>query len=357
MSIGSAVAIAVTNAQLYKEAKARKQHLEATLEHNNSPILITDADNNLHLLNQLARTRLGLTNEAIGKPVLEVIEPPVLGVILTQPISELKNIALHERIVLADGSVWVPRVAPIPEHGRILILQDITALQELDESKDLFVATVSHDMRAPLNAITGFAQNLSEMGPLNEDQQLFVNHIISSTERMMNMVNGLLELAKVNTHWQQQKHACDIAQIVKDVVQDFQGIAQAKRLKLSLNMASALSMVEGDATQLRSAVSNLLDNAIKYSTADHPIIITAQNKADTVLISVQDTGIGIAAAEQPHIFEMFYRAAPGVASGVGLGLSLVKSIAKSHQGQVWVESQLDYGSTFYLQLPTQTGKA
>jgi signal transduction histidine kinase/CheY-like chemotaxis protein len=351
MSIGSAVAIAVTNAQLYKEAEARKQHLEATLEHNNSPILITDADNNLHLLNQLARTRLGLTNEAIGKPVLEVIEPPVLGVILTRPISELKNLALHERVILTDGSVWVPRVAPIPEHGRILILQDITSLQELDEAKDLFVATVSHDMRAPLNAITGFAKNLGEMGPLNEEQELFANHIISATERMMNMVNGLLELAKVNTRWQQQKQACDIAQIVKDVVHDFQGIALAKRMKLVLNAADTLSFVEGDATQLRSAVGNLIDNAIKYSTADHIITITAQNEDDAVLITVHDEGIGIAAQEQPHIFEMFYRAAPGVASGVGLGLALVKSIAKSHQGKVWLESQAGEGSTFYLQLP------
>ena len=354
MSIGSAVAIAVTNAQLYKEAKARKQHLEATLEHNNSPILITDTDNNLLLLNQLARTRLGLTNEAIGKPVLEVIEPPVLGVILTRPISELKSSALHERVILADGSVWLPRVAPIPEHGRILILQDITALQELDEAKDLFIATVSHDMRAPLNAITGFAQNLDEIGTLNEEQRLFVDHIIASTERMMNMVNGLLELAKVNTHWQQQKQACDIAQIAKDVVQDFRAIAQAKRLNLVLETPDTLSMVEGDATQLRSAVSNLLDNALKYSMADQTVTITMQDEDDTVLLSVQDEGIGIAPSEQPHIFEMFYRAAPGSANGVGLGLALVKSIVKSHQGKVWLESQTGKGSTFYLQLPVSS---
>ncbi|MCB8944604.1 MAG: GAF domain-containing protein [Ardenticatenaceae bacterium] len=352
MSIGSAVAIAVNNAQLYKEAEARKQHLEATLEHNTSPILITDGDNNLHLLNQVARTRLGLTNEAIGKPVLEVVEPPVLGVILTRPISELKDLPLYERIVLKDGSVWVPRVAPIPQHGRILILQDITSLQELEEAKDLFIATVSHDMRAPLNAIAGFAQNLSYMGPLNEEQEVFVNHILSSTDRMMNMVTGLLELAKVNTRWQQQKHPCDIGQIIRDVVNDFEGIALANHIKLVLQTEESLPAVEGDATQLRSAVSNLVDNAIKYSTADHTITITAKNQPETLLLSVQDEGIGIPAEQQPHIFEMFYRAAPAAASGVGLGLALVKSIVKSHQGQIWVESEEGQGSTFYLQLPT-----
>jgi two-component system sensor histidine kinase VicK len=352
MSIGSAVAIAVTNAQLYKEAEARKQHLEATLEHNTSPILITDADDNLHLLNQVARTRLGLTNEAIGKPVLEVMEPPVLGVILTQPVSKLKNLPLYERITLPDGSVWVPRVAPIPEHGRILILQDITALQELEEAKDLFVATVSHDMRAPLNAIVGFAQNLSYMGPLNEEQEIFVTHILSSADRMTNMVTGLLELAKVNTHWQQQKHPCDISEIIKDVIHDFEGIALAKHMKLELNMDDGLHFVEGDATQLRSAVSNLIDNALKYSTANHTITTVAKNEDKAVLISVTDQGIGIPAEQQVHIFEMFYRAAPSAASGVGLGLALVKSIAKSHQGQVWVESEEGEGSTFYLKLPT-----
>ena len=351
MSIGSAVAIAITNAQLYKEAETRKQHLETTLEHNTSPILITDAEDNLHLLNQVARTRLGLTNEAIGKPVLEVVEPPVLGVILTQPVNELKNLPLYERLTLSDGSVWVPRVALIPEHGRILILQDITALQELEEAKDLFVATVSHDMRSPLNAITGFAQNLGDMGPLNEDQELFVSHILSSTERMMNMVTGLLELAKVNTRWQQQKQPCNLGEVIKDVMQDFAGIALAKHIGLTFTMNDSLHLVEGDSTQLRSAISNLIDNAIKYSTANHHITIQARNQANNVLLSVQDEGIGIAAEQQPHIFEMFYRAAPGAATGVGLGLALVKSIAKSHQGQVWLESVLGEGSTFYLQLP------
>jgi signal transduction histidine kinase len=275
----------------------------------------------------------------------------VLGVILTRPISELKNLALYERIILSDGSVWVPRVAPIPEHGRILILQDITALRELEESKDLFVATVSHDMRAPLNAITGFAQNLGDMGPLNEDQELFVHHIIASTERMMDMVNGLLELAKVNTRWQQEKQACHIGEIIQDVIHDFDGVTLARHLELIFKSQAALQPVEGDSTQLRSAVSNLIDNAIKYSKPEQRIIITAQNEAETVVVSVQDEGIGIPVNEQEHIFDMFYRAAPAAANGVGLGLALVKSIVKSHQGKVWVESKAGQGSTFYLQLP------
>ncbi len=351
MSIASAVAIAVTNAGLFREAETRKQQLEATLEHNNSPILITDLDNNLHLLNRLARTRLGLTNEAVGQPVNEVVEPPVLGTILTQSVSDQKDITLHERVTLSDGSVWVPRVAPIPGYGRILILQDITALQELDEAKDLFVATVSHDMRAPLNSITGFASNLDLVGPLNEDQILFVNRIQQATERMMDLVNGLLELAQVNTHLQQKKKPCDLDEIITEIVYEFQGFAMGKKINLDLQIDENPPQVEGDATQLRSAIGNLIDNAIKYSDNGQAIQVDLTHQADNVLIKVADQGQGIPEADIPFIFEMFYRGSKNHASGVGLGLALVHSIAKAHQGQAWVESEFGKGSTFYLQFP------
>jgi signal transduction histidine kinase/DNA-binding response OmpR family regulator len=354
MSIASAVAIAVTNARLFKEAEARKQHLEATLEHNSSPILITDDQDNLHLLNHLARVRLGLTNEAIGKPVLEVVEPPVLGVILTQPISEVKDLALRERVILPDGSVWVPRVAPIPNHGRILILQDITALQELDEAKGLFVATVSHDMRAPLNSIMGFASNLELAGLLNADQKLFVERIMQASERMMDLINGLLELAKVHTRIQQEKQPCNINEIVTEIVHEFEGMAFAKKLKITLFTAENIAPVEGDPTQLRSAIGNLVDNAIKYSTADQTIAVHTVQKDGFIHITVADSGIGILEADLPFVFEMFYRGSKNESTGVGLGLALVESIALAHHGQVWVESKLGKGSTFHLKLPAIT---
>lgn len=356
LSIATAVAIAVTNALLFKEAEIRKQHLEATLEHSDNPILITDANHNLHLLNQQARKRLGLTADAVGCPVAEVIDSPQLAKVLTHANPE-KRSRQQEHIVLDDGSIWAPRIAPVPGHGHILILQDITNLKELEEAKDLFVATVSHDMRSPLNSISGFAANLGEAGPLNEQQELFVNHITAATERMMSQINGLLELAKVNTRLERKQQSCNIIEITQKVVNEFQGQALTKGIDLNLEIANDSSIVEGDPNQLHSALSNLVDNAIKYSPADHPVQITVSDEAANVLIAVTDHGKGIAAKDLPHIFDIFYRGyGNNGVGGVGLGLALVQSIVETHGGEVWVESKEGHGSTFYLRLPTRREK-
>lgn len=350
LSITTAVAIAVTNALLFKEAEARQQYLEATIEHNNHPILITDAEQNVLLLNQEARTRLDLTKQTIGRPVAEVVKPPSLAAILTAPLPQVKE--KQEELVLPDGSVWLPRVAAIPDRGRILILQDITTLRELDRAKDHFVATVSHDMRAPLNTIAGFAAGLVDIGPLNEQQELFVGRILNATENMMGLVNGLLELAKVNTQLAQQRQPCNIMDIVTDVVNEFQGQALAKRVKLLFEPENKTSTVDGDPTQLRRAVSNLVDNAIKYSSEGQQVQISVIIDDDSVLVQVQDWGPGIAQADLPHIFDKFYRGrSDDKTSGTGLGLALVHSIAQAHGGQVWAESPNGNGSRFSLQLP------
>lgn len=359
MSIATAVAIAVTNALLFNESESRKQHLEATLEHNNNPILITDAENKLHILNRQARLRLGLSPEAIGRPVTESLQQQELTAILSEPIAEKRSSEPSQRVILPDGSVWLPRVAPIPNHGRILILQDITSLQEVEEAKDLFLATVSHDMRAPLNSIQGYASALSDIGPLNQPQQEYVERIVSSTDRMKNLVNRLMELAKVNARVAQNHQECNIGEIVTDVVAELTGEALSSEVELQLTAVPEQLLVMGDAIQLRSAVVNLIDNAIKYSPQKAQVQIEVSGNHETVLIKVQDHGIGISAADLPRIFEMFYRAGNDSNSlgGVGLGLALVQSVAKAHSGEVWAESDNRTGSTFCLRLPLATTPA
>lgn len=348
LSIAAAVAIAATNALLFHESESRKQHLEATLEHNNSPILITDVKNNLHLLNQEARNRLQLTIEAVGKPVVEVVKPSELAAMLTQP-----DVQPMEELTLADGTVWLPRAAPIPGHGRILILQDITELKKLDEAKDHFVATVSHDMRAPLNTISGFVTSLSDVGPLNEKQMMFVERIVQATDHMMGLVNDLLELARVKSQHETSSLPCDMLKIVSDVVHEFQGRATSKEVALVLTAENVVLPVIGDSVQLRRAVSNLVDNAIKYSPPKQQIRVKVKSKDKQIYVSVHDRGQGVADEDMPHIFEKFYRGRNTKdTDGTGLGLALVKSIAEAHGGRVWAQNLNHEGTVFMLQLPT-----
>jgi len=341
----------VTNAQLFEEAASRQQLLAATLEYNGNPVIITDTDGHLLLLNQRARVELSLTEEAVGRPAGEVLKESPLMSMLQHPPREGKGLQRRE-VELHDGQFWLATIAPIPDYGQILVLQDITYLKELDTAKSNFVATVSHDLRAPLNSIIGFASALEQMGPLTQKQTEFVSRITDSAQRMTNLVTALLDLARVDSRLEQVRERCDLEDIIRNVLTDLQGQAMTKDVALNLNVEDEAQPVLGDPTQLRQAVSNLVDNAIKYSAAGQEVKVDVSMQDDNVLVRVCDNGKGIPAQDIPHIFEKFYRGKDKASKGgTGLGLTLVRSIAEAHGGWVWVESDQDKGSTFTLQLP------
>ena len=351
LSIATAVAIAVSNSLLFQQAESRQQQLEATLEHNGNPIIIIDPNLKVQLLNHQARTRLGLSRNAIGEVAVDVIQPPELADFTTRPLSE--NDKVRKEISLNDGSVWLSTLAPIPSYGRVLILQDITYLKDLDKSKSNFVATVSHDLRAPLNSITGFVTAIKGAGDLNEDQQQYLSRIHHSSDRMMNLVNGLLDLAKINSRMEEARELCDFILLTREALADLQGQALSKEIALDLTVEIDTAVwVKGDETLIRQAVSNLVDNAIKYSPPQSQIQMTIARKDDLIEFKICDNGNGIPAGDLPFIFDEFYQVSgDGNKEGIGLGLTLVRSIAEAHGGQVWVQSSADSGTIFGLQFP------
>ncbi|HZD10022.1 MAG TPA: GAF domain-containing protein [Candidatus Binatia bacterium] len=352
-SIATAVAIAVSNARLFAEAASRQQLLEATLEHNGNPVFITDLEGRLLLSNRQARERFGLSEGAIGRPAKEVVGHPKLAEMLAQRLHERSG-AQRRELEMEDGSFWLSTMAPIPDYGQIAVLQDITYLKELDTAKSNFVATVSHDLRAPLNSISGFATSLAEVGPLNERQSEFVERIVHSSERMMSLVSALLDLARVDSRMEQVRQSCDLTRIVRSVLTDLQGQAMTRKIELALDCPEHVTPIQGDPTQLRQAVSNLVDNAIKYSERGQTVQVSLHNNDEHVLVRVSDRGPGIPAADIPHIFEKFYQVkGENQREGAGLGLTLVRSIAEAHGGWVSVESEQSVGSTFTLQLPAR----
>lgn len=351
MTIASAIAIAVTNALLFKDAATRKQHLEATLEHTNHPIFIMDNKNRVLLLNQNARTRLNLTKDAVGKPASQVLPFPKLAALIEAQAdkSEINQLEVE----FPDNTIWTPEIASIPNLGQILVLQDISRLKALNKAKDNFVTTVSHDMRAPLNTIIGFINGLEDVGTLNDQQQMFVERTLNAAEYMRALVDGLLELAQFSAELDPHHVPCDLKQIAQTVIDELQGQALARQVRLSLEMANGIGWVYGDAAQLRRALSNLVDNALKYSPVQGAVVMRVTAVLPShVLIAVQDQGTGIDEADLPFIFDKFYRGqGKEEITGTGLGLALVKTIAQSHNGLVWAENRKTGGATFYLQLP------
>jgi two-component system, OmpR family, phosphate regulon sensor histidine kinase PhoR len=349
-SIANAVAIGVTNSRLFEAAESRQQQLSATLEHNGNPIIITDSEDRIVLLNQKARVRLDLTVSAIGQSVTQIVRPAELANFLVRPLD--RGSAQQAEIMLADGSTWLCKLAPIPSYGRVLILQDISYLKELERGKSEFIATISHDLRAPLSSVIGFAQAVGEAGPLNEDQQLYLERIKRSSNRMMEMVNGLLKLGQVTAGLDEGRQSCNLVELAREAILDWQAEAGTKEIDLSLAFSNETFMVNGNDMLLRQAIGNLIDNAIKYSTAGQEVKVQISSSDGMAQLTVTDQGAGIAASDLPNLFEKFYRAKNDRdVDGIGLGLTLVRSIAEAHGGKAWAESQPGTGSVFSIILP------
>jgi len=233
------------------------------------------------------------------------------------------------------------------------LMKDITYLKELDQMKDEFVSTVSHDLRSPLQLIYTYTSLLPEVGTVNERQQEFIKGINRSAKKMSNLLDDLLALAKVNAGVGMERKSCDLVQVIKKVVERFEEMANEKGLLLQTRIDTAPLLVAANTHRMDQVLSNLVDNAIKYTPLG---TITVQTVADAqnVTVSVIDTGIGLTEQEQQQLFVKFYRAQNEQTAGIegtGLGLLIAKSIVEQYGGQMWVESTWQAGSTISFSLP------
>ncbi len=218
--------------------------------------------------------------------------------------------------------------------------------------QDEFIATVSHDLRAPLTSIIGFSEMLEQVGALNSMQHACVEQIVLSSGRMLTLVTSLLELAKINaTQIDLNAETFELCLILHELADEFSTRAPVFKITLQLD-GECPCLITGNKTMLHSAISNLIENAIKYSGETPSIEIRMVDEDTQLIISVRDWGVGIPDDELPRIFDQFYRGSAGkLQSGSGLGLALVKSISLVHGGEVWAESKVGEGSTFFIRLP------
>jgi len=218
------------------------------------------------------------------------------------------------------------------------------------------VCTVSHDLRAPLSLRRVYATMRAMVGAMNEQQKDFVRKIHESVEQMTQLVDNLLDLGRIEAGVGLNLEAVSVDSVVQDVSGAYQAQAANKRISLATDVAGGMRPIEADLTLLRQAVANLVDNAIKYTQAGGRVTLRARQHDGRQIISVEDTGVGIAPTDQARLFEKFYRARRSETlreKGSGLGLAIVKSVVEQHGGRVTVESRLGVGSTFTLELPAR----
>ena len=241
--------------------------------------------------------------------------------------------------------------------GVVVVLNDTTHLRRLEKLRSDFVANVSHELKTPITSIKGFVETLQE-GAINdpEDAVRFLGIVAKQTDRLNAIIEDLLSLSRIEQDSGNAKiplNMTAIENVLQLAVEVCGDKAKSKQIRLELNCPKEL-IAKINAPLLEQAIVNLVDNAIKYSDPGREIHIEAAKNHSEVFIRVRDEGCGIAEDHLDRIFERFYRvdkARSRDMGGTGLGLSIVKHIAKTHQGNVTVESTPQVGSTFTLHLP------
>ena len=353
MAMADYAAIAIENARLYNRSEAERVKLETILTQTEDGVIVVDPENRLLLINRTAAEAFEATDPQLGRSLVETLDHPQILSLLRAP----GRAPRREEIELKDGRVVNAQRTPIEGVGQAVVMQDITHLKELDRIKSEFVTTVSHDLRSPLTAILGYVDLIGRTGEVSAQQREFIQRVRTSVEHITALISDLLDLGRIEAGLDSARETTPLTVLARYAVETLRGTAEHRRLTLETDLPEALPMVTGDPIRLRQMIANLLENAIKYTPPGGRVRIEALAEADQVILRIIDSGPGIPPAEQPYLFDKFFRASnvPEEAAGTGLGLSIVKSIVDSHDGRIWVESALGKGSRFTVVLPAVIG--
>lgn len=237
--------------------------------------------------------------------------------------------------------------------------QAVLALERANKMKSEFLANMSHELRTPLNAIIGFAEVLRDKiaGDLNEEQTDFVNDIHSSGSHLLQMINDILDLSKIEAGKMELQYGVfPVPAAIEEVYTIIKGLASKKHLELKTVILTDMKSIEADRVKFKQVLYNLLSNAIKFTPENGKIVLEAGVMEDMLQVSVSDTGIGMKSDDQQKVFKEFWQADSSFArkyEGTGLGLALTKRIVEMHGGKIWFESEYGKGSIFSFSLPVK----
>ena len=361
-TLASQATAAIARAQLFEAVRSGREQLEIILTSTIDAVLVADRHCRLVMVNPAAESALQRDRESLlGQPVAQALaDMPLLVSLFDRQSSGAETVEL----VGQNGRIYEAKAAALltssgASAGRVVMLHDITHFKELDEIKNEFVQTVSHDLRTPLTYMRGYATMLKMVGPLNEKQDRFAERIIVGIEQMSTLIDNILDIGRIESGGDMERNPCDLGELVRNVVAAHRTSALTKAITLTSDIEPGLPSVVADEHMLRQAVTNLVDNAMKYTQRGGHVNVTARRDSGCVVVAVSDNGPGISQTDQAHLFEKFYRVRKReniAVKGSGLGLAIVRGVARRHGGDAWVESKLGKGSTFYLSVALEEAR-
>jgi PAS domain S-box-containing protein len=361
-TLAGQAAVMVANARLFANAEGGRRRLAAVLASTADAVIVTDQTERVLLINPAMERAFDLkASEVLGRPVAGVIAAPALRTALLGDRQKEDSRPQNVEITTPDGRTLVAAASTIFNQegqvlGRVAVLHDISHLKALDELKSDFVATVSHDLRNPLTFMHGYVAMMPMVGDLNAAQQDYLDKILGGIRQMSAMVENLLGLGRLEAGLELVTGEVAAGELLQKVAAELKDPATAQGLKLVVMVDPDLPLVRADEALVHRAVTNLVQNAIRYAPHSGRVLLRATCGQDELVISVHDHGPGIARQDQMRLFEKFYSVENGDArrgKGTGLGLAIVKSVAERHGGRAWCASQVGQGSTFYFSLPRE----
>jgi len=343
---------------------SEKQKSETIVESLSDAIIVCDSRLNIQLINHSAEELFNLrVKDVEGKPVekwisdervLEIFRSPGESSVTKQPYLQFST--RGRKVYLR------PRVSEIPaphggRGGLVLILQDVTQFKELDKMKSDFMAAVSHEFRTPLTSINMSVDILRQqlLGPLSKAQEDLLQSSKQDCERLTKLVKELLQLSKLESgKIEMKEELVDVGKVIESTLQPFRLPFNEKGVALKISLEEGLPNLVGDEQQLSWVISNLVNNALRYTGSAGIVEVGARRSGEHILIRVSDTGRGIPPEYIGKIFDKFVQVKQTLDStpgSVGLGLAIAKEIVEMYGGKIWVESRLNKGSAFSITLP------
>lgn len=351
-ALTSNAAMALENAHLFGRVDRESRKLDAVLRGTVQPVIVMDETGHVLLVNPAARDVFQLDRDPERGASLHAMAPASLTRLIDRAL--FTGEVQHGEITPPDDQVFSATITPIPGVGVVTVLQDITDIKRLSELKSEFVSTVSHDIRSPLSVVQGFLAVLGQAGPLNARQVDFVASAQRELMYLFDLTADLLDLGQIDSGMDLEMAPCDLGGIVQEALSSWKGTGLPQRHQIELSLPAEEVRVLGNAALLRRLVENLISNAVKYTPPGGEIQVRLRVTEGEAELQVEDNGIGIPTADQPYVFDRFYRAKNKITrniKGTGLGLSIVRSVTEHHGGRVWLESQPEVGTTVGIVLP------
>ncbi len=354
-----------------EQLRAERNQLTAVLGGMVEGVVAIDLDRHVLHLNAVAAKwfRHPAPESAVGRPIYELSRQPEISGALIEAMEKRRQVSRTFTLARFVGQVDGPNrfelnASPLLSsrrddevvEGAVAVIHDITELERLESVRRDFVSNVSHELKTPLTAIHGYVETLLEADPIDGPTRgRFLRKIRRQSNRLGALVSDLLTLSRIESAAEPPETILDLRSPAGEVLNLLGPAGEERGLELVAEFPQAAVEVLGEEEAIRQALSNLVDNAVKYSSSGGRVFVRLQTENGRAVLEVEDEGPGIAGEHLDRIFERFYRvdrARSRELGGTGLGLAIVKNVARRHGGGVEVESERGRGSTFRFWLPS-----